>query len=207
MAKTKHDNKSEEAILAAARKVFTQKGYAAARMEDIAREAGINRALLHYYFRSKDRMFDIIFEQRFNEFFSGLAKIIFSERPLLEKIRAIVEHDINMVASQPDLPIFIMQELTQNPQRLIEHAKGAGAVPGLMMKSMNSEIRKAVAAGQVKNIDGGQLLINIMSLCIYPFIAKPMIKTMNGLDDAGFGKMMKKRKKEVADFIIDALKP
>ncbi len=207
MAKEKPDNQSEKAILAAARKVFTQKGYAAARMDDIAKEAGINRALLHYYFRSKDRMFDIIFEERVNEFFSGLARIVFSDLSVIDKIKAIVEHDLDMVTAQPDLPIFIMQELAQNPQRLIDSAHGAGAVPGLMMKKLNEQIKAAVQRGHIKNIDGGQLLINIMSLSIYPFIAKPMIKKMQDLDDAGFDKMMMKRKREVADFIIDALMP
>ncbi len=193
--------------MTAARKVFTQKGYAAARMDDIAREAGINRALLHYYFRSKDRMFDIIFEQRINEFFSGLARIVFSDLSVIDKIKAIVEHDIDMVMSQPDLPIFIMQELAQNPQRMIDSAQGAGAVPGLMMKQLNEQIRASVQRNQIKNIDGAQLLINIMSLSIYPFIARPMIKRMQDLDDAGFYKMMMRRKREVADFIIDALMP
>jgi len=207
LAKKKTDNQSEKAILIAARKVFTQKGYAAARMEDIAKEAGINRALLHYYFRSKDRMFDIIFKERMNEFFSGLAQIIFSELSVIDKIKAIVEHDIDMVIAHPELPIFIMQELAQNPQRMIDSAQGAGAVPELMMKKLNDQIKAAVQANRIRNIDGAQLLINIMSLSIYPFIAKPMIKTMQNLDDTGFNRMMLKRKREVADFIIDALMP
>ena len=207
MANKKPDNQSEMAILTAARKVFTQKGYAAARMDDIAKEAGINRALLHYYFRSKERMFDIIFEQRMAEFFSGLAQIIFSDQSITDKIRSIVEHDIDMVIAQPDLPIFIMQELTQNPQRLLNSAQGAGAKPGIMLKALNTGIKEAVAAREIRPVEASQLLINTMSLAIYPFIAKPMIKAMQDLDDAGFERMMKKRKKEVADFIINALKP
>lgn len=206
MVKVQPDNQSEKAILSAARNVFTRKGYAAARMDDIAKEAGINRALLHYYFRSKERMFDIIFKQRIKEFFSGLASIMFSDLTLIDKIKAIVEHDIDMISAQPDLPIFIMQELTQNPQRLIDYAHGAGADPGLMMKTLNAQIKEASGVKTIRNIDGGQLLINIMSLSIYPFIAKPMIKAMHGMDDVKFDKMMKKRKTEVADFIIDALK-
>ena len=90
MIKQKHDNQAEKAILGAARKVFTQKGFAAARMEDIASEAGINRALLHYYFRSKEKLFDLIFQQRIREFFFGLAGILNSPLGLEEKIRAVV---------------------------------------------------------------------------------------------------------------------
>ncbi len=206
MAKTPRDNKTEKAILTAARKVFTRKGYSGARMEDIAKEAGINRALLHYYFRTKDRMFDLVFEQRIREFFVGLAQIISRPLPLFDKIRAIVEHDINMILAQPDLPIFIMQELTQNPERLIAVAENSGIGPATMMKTFRAQVKEAVDKKLIRPIEGGQLLINIMSLCVYPFVAKPMIKAVQDLDDDQFEKMIKKRKQEVPEFIIDAIK-
>jgi len=189
----------------AARKVFTHKGFAAARMEDIAMEAGINRALLHYYFRSKEKMFDIIFEQRISEFFTGLISILASDLALSEKIRAIVEHDIETISQQQDLPMFILQELSQNPQRLIAYAEKVGAHPGQMIKIIGAQVKKEVAAGRIRPIDPGQLLINIMSLSLYPFIAKPMVKAVQGVDDHGFDLMMKRRKKEVADFILSAI--
>lgn len=175
-------------------------------MEDIAKEAGINRALLHYYFRTKDRMFDLVFEQRIREFFVGLAQIISRPLPLFDKIRAIVEHDINMILAQPDLPIFIMQELTQNPERLIAVAKNSGIGPATMMKTYRAQVKEAVDKKLIRPIEGGQLLINIMSLCVYPFVAKPMIKAVQDLDDDQFEKMIKKRKQEVPEFIIDAIK-
>jgi AcrR family transcriptional regulator len=205
LVKKKTDITTEKAILAAARKVFTHKGFAAARMEDIAAEAGINRALLHYYFRSKEKMFDIIFEQRIAEFFTELGAILTSERNLQDKIRAIVDHDIQSISEQPDLPMFIMQELGLNPQRLIAYAEKAGSHPRYMIKILGAQVKQEVAAGRIRNIDPGQLLINIMSLSVYPFIAKPMIKAMQEMDNAGFETMMKKRKKEVADFILSAI--
>ncbi len=206
MAKQRRDNETEMAILTAAKKVFTHKGYSAARMEDIAREAGINRALLHYYFRSKDRMFDLVFEQRIREFFVGLAQIMSRPLPLFDKIRAIVEHDINMILVQPDLPIFIMQELTQSPDRLIAVAKNSGIGPATMMKAFRAQVKEAVDKKLIRPIEGGQLLINIMSLCVYPFVAKPMIKAVQDLDDDQFDKMIRKRRQEVPEFIIDAIK-
>jgi AcrR family transcriptional regulator len=207
LAKKNHDNQTETAILGAARKVFTQKGFAAARMEDIAQEAKINRALLHYYFRTKDRMFDIIFEQRIGEFFSGLAGIISSDIEFEEKVAAIISHDIDMISAQPDLPIFIMQELAQHPVRLVAYAEKAGAHPGSLIKIWGVQLRNEVDKKRIRPTDPSQLLINIMSLSIYPFIAKPMIKAMQGVDDSAFHAMMKKRKKEVADFVLRAIKP
>lgn len=206
LAKEKRDNQTEKAILDAARKVFTQKGFAASRMEDIAQVAGINRALLHYYFRSKEKLFDIIFQQRIREFFLGLVGIITRPESIDEKIKAIVAHDIDMIRSQPDLPIFVLQELAQRPDRLIE-AASAGANPANMMKAWKQQVKLAVDKKQIRPVDGGQLLINIMSLCVYPFIAKPVIKAVQELDDPQFDKMVVKRKQEIVDFVMNSIKP
>jgi TetR/AcrR family transcriptional regulator len=207
MAKEKLDNQTEKAIIEAAGKVFTRKGFAAARMDDIAKEAGMNRALLHYYFRSKEKMFDLIFDLRVREFFSGLGLIISSEKNLEEKIRAIVEHEITILSAHPDLPIFILQELTQNPQRFFEHAQKARAHPSALQKKFAVDVKQQIKKKKIKNIDASQLLMNIMSMSIYPFIAKPILKTILETDEAGFYKIMQKRKTEVTEFILSAIKP
>ena len=204
--KVKRDNQTEKVILEAAGKVFTRKGFAAARMEDIAKEAGINRALLHYYFRSKNKMFDLIFDQRVHEFFSGLGEIVGSDRNLEEKIRAIMEHEITILIAHPYLPIFVLQEVNQNPQRMLEHAQKAGAHPGMLLKKFSIQVKNEIKKGKIKPIDPSQLLMNIMSMAIYPFIAKPILKTILETDDIGFEIVMKRRKKEVTDFILSALK-
>lgn len=206
MAKKILDNLTEKVILEAAGKVFTSKGYAAARMDDIAKAAGINRALLHYYFRSKDNLFGLVFADRFKEFFSGVSRILTSDKKLTEKIEELVAHDITMIRQHPDLPLFVMQELSQNPDRMIEHAQQAGT-NATLMKNFKAQVQQEVDKGNIRKIDGSQLLINIMSLAVYPFIARPMIKAMNQYDNKDFEKMIDQRKKEVADFIINALKP
>lgn len=176
-------------------------------MEDIANEAGINRALLHYYFRSKEKLFDLVFQQRIREFFFGLAGILNGPLGLEEKIRAVVEHDIDMIRSQPDLPIFVMQELSMRPERLVQLAAESGANPAGMMKAWKQQVKTAVEKKQIRPMDGGQLLINVMSLCVYPFIAKPIIKAVQELDDAQFDRMILRRKQEVVDFVMNSIKP
>lgn len=201
------DNSTEKAILEAALKVFTEKGFAATRMEHIAKEAKINRALLHYYFRSKDKMFDLIFAQRIGEFLSGIAQHMFSEKPLRQKIEGIIEHEINMLIEHPHLPIFIFQELAQNPNRIMEFAKNAGAHPGELLKTFSAQVKTEVKKGTIRNVEPSHLLMSTMSMAIYPFIARPIIKAMLQLDDEEFKKLMKKRKDEVADFIFKSLRP
>lgn len=198
---------TEELILNAAMKVFTRKGFAAARTEEIAKEAGINRALLHYYYRDKQTMFNLIFESRFKEFFKGLFVIFEADNiSLFDKIRRMVEHEINTLTKHPDLARFIITEIAQHPELLIEYGKKLGVNPRLFIEGFENLVSKEVSAGIIKPIEGKQLLINIMSLCIYPFVAKPIIQTMMTVDEATFYQMTEQRKKEVSEFIISAIK-
>lgn len=207
MAKEKRDNQTEKLVLEAAMKVFTQKGYAAARMDDIAKEANINRALLHYYFRSKDKMFDLIFEQKVKEFFSGLGQILFSDRKLEDVIREMVKHEITLIVANPYLPLFVLQELQQSPERLLNHAKASGMSPNLILKRFSVLVNDAIRSKTINKIEPGQLLINIMSLCIYPMIAKPVLKSVLELDDKKFDNMMAQRIGQVSEFILLSIKP
>lgn len=198
---------TEELILDAAMKVFTKKGFAAARTEEIAKEAGINRALLHYYYRDKQTMFNLIFETRFKEFFKGLFVIFEADNiSLFEKIRRMVEHEINTLTKHPDLARFIITEIAQQPELLIEYGKKLGVNPRLFIEGFEKQVLKEVSAGTIKPIEGKELLINIMSLCIYPFVAKPIIQTMMTVDETTFYQMTEQRKKEVSEFIISAIK-
>jgi len=198
---------TEELILDAAMKVFTRKGFAAARTEEIAKEAGINRALLHYYYRDKQTIFNLIFESRFKEFFKGLFVIFEADNiSLFDKISRMVEHEINTLTKHPDLARFIITEIAQHPELLIEYGKKLGVNPRLFIEGFENQVSKEVSAGIIKPIEGKQLLMNIMSLCIYPFVAKPIIQTMMTVDEATFYQMTEQRKKEVSEFIISAIK-
>ena len=198
---------TEELILDAAMKVFTRKGFAAARTEEIAKEAGINRALLHYYYRDKQTMFNLIFESRFKEFFKGLFVIFEADNiSVFEKIRRMVDHEINTLTRHPDLARFIITEIAQEPELLIEYGNKLGVNPRLFIEAFEKQVSKEVSDGRIKPIEGKQLLINIMSLCIYPFVAKSIIQTMMTVDETTFYQMTEQRKKEVSEFIINAIK-
>lgn len=198
---------SEELILNAAIKVFTRKGYAGARMEEIAKEAGINRALLHYYFRDKETMFNIIFETKFKEFFTGLFGAFQSDAPFFEKIKRIIDHEITVLSKHPDLARFVIMEIAQQPDRLIQFGQKLGLNPRMMLENFQKEIQQNVLEGKIRPIDGRQLLMNIISICIYPFVAKSIIKTMMQMDENTFLDLMGKRKKDAYEFIINAITP
>ncbi|MBY0436073.1 MAG: TetR/AcrR family transcriptional regulator [Cyclobacteriaceae bacterium] len=197
---------TESVILDAAMRVFTRKGFAATRTEEIAKEAGMNRALLHYYYRDKQTIFNLIFERRFSEFFKGLFIIFETDSPLFEKIEKMVDHEISTISQHPDLPRFILMEVAQHPERLIEYGQKLGLNPRIFLEQFEGQVQAEVRAGRIRPIEGRQLVINIMSLCMYPFVAKPIIKTMMQLDESKYFEMQERRKKEVYEFIIHAIK-
>lgn len=198
------DKNTEQLILQTARKIFIQKGLAGARMQDIADQAGYNKALVHYYFTSKKKLFDLVFEQEFGNFFSNLAGIVSSDLPLFEKIESIVSLDIERLGQFPGLPNFVLNEMSRNPEVILKKLKKIPVekVLGGFQKQINVEVKK----GTIKKITADQLFINIQSLCIFPFLAKPMIKGLMQFDDKAYMAMIHKRKKEVAQFIISAVK-
>ena len=204
MAKER-DKTTERLILDAATKVFTRRGFAAARTEEIAEEAGINRALLHYYYRDKRTMFNLIFEEKFKEFFKGVFTIITSEGELLDKIERLVDHEITTLSKHPDLARFVLVEIALQPEKLIQYGQKMQINPRAFIEAFEAQVEHTIAAGKIKPISGRQLLMNTMSLCIYPFIAKPVIKTMMQMDENAFMSMMEERKREVFQFIRDSL--
>lgn len=200
----KKDKNTEQVILQTARKIFIQKGLTGARMQDIADQAGFNKALVHYYFTSKDNLFNLVFEQEFSNLFSGLASIVGSDLPLFEKIESIVSLDIEHLGQFPGLPNFVLNEMSRNPDVLLKRLKKIPVekVLGVFQKQINAEIKK----GTIRKITAEQLFINIQSMCIFPFIARPMIKALMQMDEKTYMAMIQKRKTEVARFIISAIK-
>lgn len=200
----KHNKDTEQKILESARNVFIQKGLAGARMQDIADHASVNKALLHYYFTSKDKLFNIVFEQEFANFFSSLAQVIASDQPLFEKIKKVVALDIEKLSQFPDMPIFVLNEVSRNPEVILSRLQNIPVemVLGLFQQQINAEVER----GNIRPIAAGQLLVNIQSLCVFPFLARPMLRGLMKMNEEEFKAMIQLRKNEVAEFIINGIK-
>jgi AcrR family transcriptional regulator len=195
---------TEALILDAARKVFLENGFDGATMQMIASEAAINKALLHYYFRSKDRLFEAVFIEAFSRMAPNIIKAFFSEAPFEQKIRIFVDTYISALLQYPQIPQFILHELHRNPQRIVELIKSTGINPEMVF----ALIRREMDLGQIKAMDPKQLMVNMLSLCIFPFAARPMIQGfIFNNDAAAFDLFLENRKKEVAEFILNAVKP
>lgn len=197
------ENTTESKILDAARQIFMRKGMSGARMQDIADQAGINKALLHYYYRNKQKLFEVVFREAVQNIFIRIKDIIDSKSPVIEKLTAIAQRYITELSRSPYLPLFVFNEIYQHPQMItslfieseIHHS----------LKKLFQEIQTEVDKGYFKKIAPPHLLINIISLCIFPFVASPLLQTVFELDAQQLQSFMKERKKQVPLFIRNAV--
>lgn len=200
----KKDKGAEAKILAAARKVFMCQGMSGARMQDIADEAGINKALLHYYFRDKDKLFETIFTSEAQKFFPKINMIFQSELGLFDKIEKFVSEYIDEMLANPYLPWFVMNEINRDPDQFLYKIWGKENLPkpGRFLEQIEQEIK----AGNIRKIDPLHLLMNMISMTIFPFIGRPMFVRNLRLSEKQFAAVMEQRKKKVPEFIIAAIK-
>jgi AcrR family transcriptional regulator len=186
------DASTEEKIKSAARIIFTKKGYAAARTRDIAEESGINLALLNYYFRSKEKLFDLIMLESLQDFMHSIARVFNNEESSLEdKLHTLVTHYIDMLMSQPDLPLFVLSELKRNPGDLMIKLN---LKENLMHSVFLRQIKEAMTTGKIQRMHPLHFIMNVMGLIVFPFVASPLIKSIGDLSQEEFITMMEQRK-------------
>ena len=202
MTKTKDEN-TEEQILSAAKNVFQTKGMDGARMQEIADKAGINKAMLHYYYRSKQLLFEAVFKNAFSLLAPQLNAILNDDSSIEEKVKNFTSNYISFIIKHPYLPNFIIQELNRN-QDFILKIKDNKAFPNL--EKFKNQVDDEVNKGIIKPISGEQLFINILALNIFPFVAKPLVMVFSNVNDTAYKQLMEDRKTEVANFIINSIK-
>jgi len=211
MARDK-DGETEERILQAARTVFVRHGTAGARMQEIAEEAGVNQALLHYYFRSKDRLAQAVFRDVAGRMVPSIVAVLGSESSIEQKVEQFVHLYIDVVRQSPFIPGYIVAELHFNPERLTALAgEIAGAHPASVMQAfllrLGAQIDEQVKIGAMRSIAPDQFFVNLVALCVFPFIARPVLRIVFGQDDAAFSRFLDERRRELPDFILNALRP
>ena len=166
--------------------------------------AGINKALLHYYFKDKDKLFETIFVVEAQRFFPKITMIFQSDAPLFEKIENFVSEYIDEMQENPYLPWFVINEMNRDPEKFMDKVWGKENLP--KPAKFLEQIEKEVKAGRIKNISPIHLLMNMISMTIFPFLGKPMFVRNLRLSDKQFNEIIEQRKKEIPKFIIDSIK-
>ncbi len=211
-AATDRDTDTEQRILDAARAVFIRRGTAGARMQEIAQEAGVNQALLHYYFRSKDRLAEAVFRQVAGRILPTVFEILGSDASIEEKVGRFVNLYIDSLSASPFLPGYILSELHHHPERATQlFASAVGGSPDqiatTVLAALRAQINERVDAGAMRQIAPEQFLVNLLSLCVFPFAARPFLRVALGLDDDAFARFIDERKRELPTYIRKALTP
>ncbi len=187
-----NDFSTEQKIKNAARVVFHKKGFAAARTRDIAEEAGINLALLNYYFRSKEKLFNIVMLEAFQSFFSSISVVFSDEKTTLEeKIEKFAADYIDLLFQEPEIPLFIMSEIRNNPKELMYNVNLKKAVFSSVFFDQYNE---AVRHGKIMDRHFLHFMMNFMGLIAFPFIAKPLLKEITGLNEVQYNDIIAERK-------------
>ena len=197
------DKNTEELILNAAKSIFQSKGMDGARMQEIADKAGINKAMLHYYYRSKLLLFESVFNNAFSLLAPQLNAVLNDGSTIEDKVRNFTSNYITFIVKHPYLPNFIIQELNRNPGFIIKLKDNPNF---LNLDKFKVQVEQEVEKGIIKPISAEQLFINIMALNIFPFVAKPLLMAFTNTDDDAYKQLIEGRKTEVADFIINSIK-
>jgi TetR/AcrR family transcriptional regulator len=193
------EKETDERIYEAARDVFHERGFDGARMQEIANRAGINKALLHYYYRSKDLLFEKVYQAAAKKLMPNIVLTLRSDAPLPSKVEQFVSGYIDTLRDNPYMPGFILHELNRNPDRLKNFLpKMVEQLIGPFMKEIASEI----ASGRLPYKDERHFVVSMFSLCVFPFVARPMLQSVLDFDDQGFDQFLIERKTEIPKMLL-----
>ncbi|NRB52799.1 MAG: TetR/AcrR family transcriptional regulator [Saprospiraceae bacterium] len=195
---------TEQKIKDAARTIFQEKGFAGARTRDIAEKAGINLALLNYYFRSKQKLYDIIMTETMQTFFGGVIKILNDEQTSIEeKIEAFVTHYIDLLSGNANIPHFILSNVREDPEGYLEKI---GALQKAKHSFFFQQFIQASMEGKIPPINPIHFILNLIGLVVFPFLAKPMIAASTGISDQQYADMLEERKRLIPLWVNEMLK-
>ena len=171
---TNEELHTEEKIFRAATEIFEEKGMSGARMQDISDRAGINKALLHYYFRTKEKLFEAVFEKLAEKMFQKFARVLEQDMPLEEKIQFFYREHISFLQKNPRLPIFILGEIERNPELLDRF------LSRINVAAISDSLKKNDLPG-IPDLQVAHLMVTIVSLSVFPVMARPILERRSGI--------------------------
>jgi TetR/AcrR family transcriptional regulator len=201
---TGKDKLTEDKIFESATEVFIEKGMDGARMQDIANHAGINKSLLHYYYRTKEHLFNAVFEMIAGQMFKKFAPVFDENISLEDKIRFFFREHIAFMQKNPRLPAFILNELHRNPERIKRIIQGIDIIK--LWTTLEAQHKEELTRYNITKETIPQLMTSIAAMSVFPFIAKPVVSSIMEKMGYNFEIYIEERKKYAADFVINAIK-
>ncbi len=193
------DSSTEEKIYEAARRIFVLKGMEGARMQEIADEAGMNKALLHYYFRSKENLFKAVFKDIFSKFFSRVRGTLNSDLTTREKLIVFIDNYIDLISANPYVPQFIINEINRDPKVLKSMMFESGAEPQRILEMFLHEVH----SNNLSKIDPRHIVVSLLGMLIFPFVGRPLLQMIYFNDDTeAYNQFLTERKEIVKTMIL-----
>jgi AcrR family transcriptional regulator len=199
------DPETRERILDAAHAVFLRKGTANSRTREIADEAGVNKALVHYYFGTKAALADAIFERALGTIMPRIFGILADpQRSIEQKIPDVMREQIDFHSARPYLAGYLLSEMHAEPDRLARLLGSRGGVP---LDVIRRQLREAARAGRMRPISAEQFVVNLMGLLIFPFAIRPALGALLSLDATRWPAFLEERRRLLPDFFLAGLRP
>lgn len=197
----------EQAILDAAEKLFLKKGFALTSTTEIAHAAGCNQTLVHYYYRTKEKLFEAIFDKKAETAFAAFLVPQDHTLSFEEKMTIRIEKHFEFLQKNPDIPFLIINEFITNPSRVNKLKDRIKPTLGALLNLLDAELKKEIDGGRIRPMTALDLLMTVMPMNIAPFIMRKMLFDIIGLSDQDFERMLEHRKKENVAVMMRSLKP
>jgi len=204
----KNDTEMEKTILREAERLFLEKGFALTSTTEIAKAAGCNQALIHYYYRTKEQLFAAIFEDKIRLLFEDLSVIDEASMSFEDVLRRVIEAHFDLIRANPRLPFLVMNELLTNPARVAElKVRLADAPKAELFYRMEARLSAEIEAGRVRPMGILDLVIDFVSLNVMYFLAVPILTAVRGLGDAEVEEMTEARRRENVELVLRGIRP
>lgn len=197
--KDENQSSTELKIFEAAREIFQSKGLEGARMQEIADKAEINKSMLHYYYRSKEKLFEKVYQLSIIKLIPQIASLLNEDIPLEQKLRNFTEKYLELIKHNPDIPLFVLHEMNKNPGRMKSFMLNE---IGKKVQPFLDQIREEREKGNTVDLPAEQIMANIMSLLIFPFMGKPVFQVIFEMNEKDYETFIEERQKWLPDFIV-----
>ena len=198
------DTSTELKIKEAATLVFIAKGFNGCTSREIAKEAGMNVALVNYYFKSKSHLFEIVIASVIEKFAESLFEVFKSELPLVSKVRIFIEKEYDFLANHPEIPSFLINELSKQEAHFFQCV---GFSDAMKDAKIEEQVKEAQEKGEMRKINLVNIILLLMSNTNFPFIARPMIQSIHSINDENYKTHLILHKQYVIDMLINYLFP
>ncbi|GAB3262499.1 TetR/AcrR family transcriptional regulator [Larkinella harenae] len=198
------EQNTEQKIKEAAQKVFLERGFDGAKLRHIAEEAGTTMAMVNYYFRSKEQLFQSIFLETMRSFLGRIISVLNEEVPLEIKVWKVVDNYTDFLRLNPHVPVFVLSELQKDSSEVFEK---------LNVKSMlesayfTRQLQIEGEKGTIRKVKPLQLIVTLLGSLIFPFMAKPIVSYIGGMDEIAYQAFLEERKVIVFETVMAYLKP